>query len=42
MGTIIQAARRGVVTDEMKKIAEVEGVDVEKVRNGIAAAESFC
>ncbi|ALU11868.1 phosphomethylpyrimidine synthase [Ignicoccus islandicus DSM 13165] len=37
MGTIIQAARRGVVTDEMKKIAEVEGVDVEKVRNGIAA-----
>ncbi len=37
MGTIVEAARRGVVTEEMRRIAEVEGVDVEKVRRGIAA-----
>ncbi len=37
MGTIYEDAKRGIITDEMKKIAEVEGVDPEFVRRGLAA-----
>ncbi|UXD21310.1 phosphomethylpyrimidine synthase [Ignicoccus pacificus DSM 13166] len=37
MGTIFEDARRGIITEEMKKIAEVEGVEPEFVRRGLAA-----
>jgi len=37
MGTIYEDARRGIVTEEMKRIAEVEGVEPEFVRRGLAS-----
>lgn len=37
MSTIMEEARRGEVTDLMRRIAEKEGVSPEFVRNGIAA-----
>jgi len=34
--SIIEEARKGIVTDEMKKISEIEKVSVEKIRRRIA------
>lgn len=36
MGTLMEAARRGTVTEEMRLVAEVEGVDVERLRDRVA------
>ncbi|HDM32795.1 MAG TPA: phosphomethylpyrimidine synthase, partial [Deltaproteobacteria bacterium] len=34
--TLIESARKGIITDEMRLVAEYEGLDVEFVRTGIA------
>jgi len=34
--TLIESARKGIITDEMRVVAEYEGLDVEFVRTGIA------
>jgi len=36
MLTQLESARKGILTDQMKRVAEEEGVDVEKLRSGIA------
>lgn len=36
MGTQLGAARRGVITDEMKQVARDEGIETEVLRKGIA------
>ncbi len=35
--TIYEEARRGILTDEMKEVAKIEGVEPEVVRRGLAA-----
>ena len=34
--TQVQEARKGIITDEIKSVAEMEGIDVHKILNGLA------
>lgn len=36
MGTLIDAARRGVITEEIKAVAKIERITAEKIRNRVA------
>ncbi len=39
MMTQLESAREGILTEQMKRVAEEEGVDVEELRRGIAAGK---